>query len=174
MHKDTHHSQRGVTLIEILVTMIITSIGLMGLMSLQMQALKGTKDAGNRSQALWLKNDIIDRIQANQAFSDSYITPADGVNCSIAITKACDGADVCTGEELANWDKFDVACPRNNDIISHPIQYLSGANLTISVASDTNLLVELTWKTRADDESITGAVRTANSGQLEMSGLAPR
>jgi type IV pilus assembly protein PilV len=183
MHKKIRYKNQGVTLIEVLVTMIITSIGLMGLISLQMQALKGTSDAGNRSQAIWLWNDISNRIQANQEFSESYVTPADGVDCSGAITPICNdqngsATSACTGEQLAAWDKYDVACNGNgnNGVISHPVQYLPGALLTISLpsASSKNLLVELTWRAKADDESITGATRTADSGELEISGLVPR
>lgn len=181
MHKKTRYKNQGVTLIEVLVTMIITSIGLMGLISLQMQALKGTSDAGNRSQAIWLWNDISNRIQANQEFSGSYVTPADGVVCTGAITPICNdqngsATSSCTGTQLAAWDNYDVACngSGNNGIISHPVQYLPGAVLKISIANSTNLLVELTWKAKADDESITGVTRTADSGELEISGQVPR
>lgn len=180
MKKDTRNNVRGFTLIEVLVTMMITSIGLMGLISLQMQALKGTGDAGNRSHANLLFNDIANRIQANQKFSDSYVTPVGGILCSNTVTPACNDqhektAAKCSGEQLAAWDLFEVACGTgNNDIISHPVQYLPGAILQISVANSKNLQVELTWNARSDDASITGADRTANSNELEISRHVPR
>jgi type IV pilus assembly protein PilV len=43
---------KGLSLIEVLVTITITSIGLMGLVSLQMQAVRATTDSGNHSQRL--------------------------------------------------------------------------------------------------------------------------
>lgn len=180
MIKNTNNTIKGFTLIEVLVTMVITSIGLMGLISLQMQALKGANDASNRAQAIWLFNDITNRIQANQEFSDNYVTPATGVSCASAPTKVCSdvngsSAAVCSGAELATWDLFDVACGnRNNNISSHAVQHLPGANLTVSIANNKNLLVELTWKARSDNETITGAARTASSGELEITGQVAR
>lgn len=179
MKKNINNPTKGFTLIEVLVTMVITSIGLMGLISLQMQALQGANDASNRAQAIWLFNDITNRIKANQEFADSYVTPASGP-CATAITKVCNDqngsvAATCSGTELAAWDLFDVACGGGDtSIASHAVQHLPGANLTVSIANDKNLLVELTWKARTDEESITGAARTANSGELEITGQVPR
>lgn len=169
----TNTQVQGFTFLEVVVTMAITSIGLMGLISLQMQALQGTNDAGNRSQAIFLVNDIANRIRANHVAADSYVTPIGGVDCEDEITKKCTdfhggSAADCSGAELAAWDKFEVAC-RTSNIISHPVQYLPGANLKISILNSTKLFVELTWKSRSDNEGITGAERTENSGQLTHS-----
>ncbi len=174
---------RGLSLIEVLVTITITSIGLMGLVSLQMQAVKATTDSGNRSQAVWVFNDIINRIHANEETSEEYINASlqgciqPAATCSSyhngnEEVKAID----CNGTQLAFWDFYEVACKNTNvGVIGDPIDYLPSARLTITCAGDncdqsgTPLLINLEWRARRDDTEITGATRDANTGLLTLS-----
>ncbi|MCC6136508.1 MAG: type IV pilus modification protein PilV [Gammaproteobacteria bacterium] len=57
--------QTGFTLIEILVTVIVLSIGLLGLAGLQAVALKFNSTAYQRSQATVLIYDMIERVRSN-------------------------------------------------------------------------------------------------------------
>lgn len=63
----------GFTLIEILVTVIVLSIGLLGLAGLQATSLKFNSTAYQRSQATSLAYDIIDRMRANAPSAAQYI-----------------------------------------------------------------------------------------------------
>ena len=62
--------QRGFTLIEVLVTVIVLSIGLLGLAGLQAVALKFNSTAYQRSQATVLIYDMIEQMRAMRAQSD--------------------------------------------------------------------------------------------------------
>ncbi len=55
----------GFTLIEVLIAVLVLSIGLLGLASLQATSLKNNYSAYMRSQAAILANDIADRIRSN-------------------------------------------------------------------------------------------------------------
>jgi type IV pilus assembly protein PilV len=57
---------RGITLIEVLVTMLVMSIGLLGLAGLQALMLYQNHSAYQRSQATILTYDIIDRMRTNR------------------------------------------------------------------------------------------------------------
>lgn len=57
--------QRGVTLIEILVTVVIVSVGLLGIAALQLTSLRNSFDSNSRSKATWFAHDIADRMRAN-------------------------------------------------------------------------------------------------------------
>ncbi|HCJ29231.1 MAG TPA: type IV pilus modification protein PilV [Pseudomonas sp.] len=59
--------QRGATLIEVLVAMLVLSVGLLGLAGMQMTALQSNQSAYYRSQATVLAYDIMDRMRANRA-----------------------------------------------------------------------------------------------------------
>jgi type IV pilus assembly protein PilV len=173
---------KGLSLIEVLVTITITSIGLMGLVSLQMQAVRATNDSGNRSQAVWVFNDIINRIHANEAFSDEYVS--DGVIGCAAVTPVCsrynDGSLTiinpanCTGKQQAAWDNYEVACPlRSGTLIGDANKYLPEVKLSIACVTagcdaGDPLTITLEWRARASDEEITGADRDVNSGKLTL------
>ena len=44
--------QYGIGLIEVLVTVVITTIGLLGLSAMQMQSIRSVSDTGNRTHAI--------------------------------------------------------------------------------------------------------------------------
>lgn len=58
--------QRGMTLIEVLVTLLLISVGLLGVAALQLTSLRSNQTAYVRSQASTLAGDILDRMRANQ------------------------------------------------------------------------------------------------------------
>jgi len=85
------HAQRGTSLIEILVTIVILAIGLLGLAGLQSRLQASEMEAYQRSQALVLLDDMASRIAANRANAASYALAAPttaplgaGMTCSTA------------------------------------------------------------------------------------------
>jgi type IV pilus assembly protein PilV len=58
-------SQRGVSLIEVMIAVFVTAIGLLGAAAMQLNALKYTDSSRMTSQASFIVYDIIDRIRAN-------------------------------------------------------------------------------------------------------------
>lgn len=66
MTKTPLPSQCGATLIEVLVAIVILSIGLLGLAGLQATSVQGNYGAFYRSQATILAADITDRMRANR------------------------------------------------------------------------------------------------------------
>lgn len=59
--------QRGVGLIEVLITVVILSIGLLGVAALQARALQENQSAVLRTQANILAYDILERMRSNRA-----------------------------------------------------------------------------------------------------------
>jgi type IV pilus assembly protein PilV len=54
------------TLIEVLVTLVLISVGLLGVAALQLTSLKSNQESYVRSQAGMLAGDILDRMRSNQ------------------------------------------------------------------------------------------------------------
>jgi type IV pilus assembly protein PilV len=69
-------SQRGTTLVETLVALVVLSVGLLGIAALQMASLTNNRGAHLRSQASVLAYDIADRMRANRtvALANGYVT----------------------------------------------------------------------------------------------------
>lgn len=64
MHR-SEFKNRGFTLLEVMVALLILSIGLLGLAALQLTGMRYNTDAYARTQATLFAYDIIDRIRAN-------------------------------------------------------------------------------------------------------------
>lgn len=64
--------QRGVSLLEVLISIVILSVGLLGYAGLQTLSMKNNTSALHRSQATILAYDIVDRIRANRPNMASY------------------------------------------------------------------------------------------------------
>jgi type IV pilus assembly protein PilV len=70
------NSQRGTSLIEVLVTMVILAFGLLGAAGLQARLQLADMEAYQRAQALILVDDIANRIATNRAHAAAYVTGA--------------------------------------------------------------------------------------------------
>ncbi len=62
--KELAKAQQGATLIEVLVALLITAIGVMGAAAMQLNSVKFNQTAQLRSNAAFLANDISDRLRA--------------------------------------------------------------------------------------------------------------
>ena len=65
---------KGFTLLEVLITMIVLAIGLLGLASLQSKVQASQVESYQRAQAVLLLEDIVARINANRAQAPNYVT----------------------------------------------------------------------------------------------------
>jgi len=65
-------AQRGVTLLEVLISILVLSVGLLGYAGLQTVSMKNNTSAFQRSQATMLTYDIVDRMRANKPNLASY------------------------------------------------------------------------------------------------------
>jgi len=63
-------TQRGTTLVETLVALVVLSVGLLGIAALQMTSLRNNRGAHFRSQAQVMAYDITDRMRANRVAAE--------------------------------------------------------------------------------------------------------
>lgn len=68
--------QQGATLIEVLVSILLMSIGLVSMAAMQVNAVQYSKTSEMRSLANLLANDIADRMRANKPSAANYKTLA--------------------------------------------------------------------------------------------------
>lgn len=102
MHKLS--PQRGVSLIEVLVAVMIFSIGLVGLAGLLIMATRSNQAAYLRTQVVFLAHDMADRMSANPVavWDGSY--DSSGYPVATTVTTKCDSAAPCTPDNLAKHD----------------------------------------------------------------------
>ncbi len=95
-------SNKGFTLIEVLIAVLVLSIGLLGLASLQANALRSNFGAYARSQAVILANDMADRIRANPTAAAAPLSLYNNISAPVG-DPGCLLAD-CTTADIAAHD----------------------------------------------------------------------
>lgn len=77
--------QRGTTMIEVLVTIVILTLGLLGMAGLQARLQVSEMESYQRTQALILLEDMANRIATNRSAAATYVTGSPlgaGTTCS--------------------------------------------------------------------------------------------
>ncbi|GAB1387196.1 hypothetical protein MASR1M59_23440 [Melaminivora sp.] len=100
--------QRGITIIESLVALVVAALGIMGVLGMQMRTLTDTQTSVRRAQAIRLIEDLGERMKANPnalANLNAYVSdfssdPSPG-DCT---TNACSNAALAT-YDMAIWKK---------------------------------------------------------------------
>jgi len=90
--------QSGFTLLEVLVAILVLSIGLLGLAGLMASSIRNNHSAYQRTQATWLAYDMIDRMRVNRANSI-----ASANNYNIAIGTASSSSSGLAGTDVTDW-----------------------------------------------------------------------
>lgn len=84
---------RGVSLIEVMVSVLVLAVGLLGIAAMQSLALRGGEGSLESSQAVMQSTSIIEAMRANRAAAASYNTTG-GMKCSAVGGSGLAGADV--------------------------------------------------------------------------------
>lgn len=90
---------RGFTLIEVLIALIIMSVGMLGIAGLYVHSMQAGRTSLLRHNAVTLAGDIADRIRANPRAGPAYALAGANNNC-------VNGGVNCTPAQMAAHDIF--------------------------------------------------------------------
>lgn len=110
---DTPSSQRGSSLIEVLISLVLVAVTMLGLLGLQLRSMSLQKDSLDRRNAAILVSNLADRISGN---FDGFVAGAYGGRSMVfadappATTTACASTATCTNAEmgLRDWELFQM------------------------------------------------------------------
>lgn len=158
-------------MIEILITLTITIIGLLGISSLQLHSNRAITDSGSRSQAAWVLEDLSNRINANSTALASYDTGGDytendcanvPVICADYFNAGQKDAAVCTPAQVAAFDIWDLTCPKtytlsNVEIRESPADFISSpiVNVVADILNN-RATITVTWSVRTSGNDNSG------------------
>lgn len=99
--------QSGFTLLEVMVAMLVLSIGLLGLAGLMASSMRNNQSAYHSTQATWLAYDILDRMRANRtvAIQEDY----NGALGSAATCSTTAPTGSIKDQDIGGW-KNAIAC----------------------------------------------------------------
>ena len=125
------NNQSGFGLIEALISLLVISIGLLGIAALQISALKLSSSAHWHNQAVWYAYEITDRINANRgsfaAYADIDTDKSYSGDCE---NSACTSAAMVDAD-AKDWKRLVSTLPEGRGYIS-----ANGTSLIVSVMWD--------------------------------------
>jgi type IV pilus assembly protein PilV len=163
--------QRGLTLLEVLIAVVVLAIGLLGVAGLQLAALQNGQQSYLRSQASTLAYEIADRMRANrgQAILGAYM-----LNASTSTTPVAPAAPAvdcnstnCTPAQFVQSDLSTWYTNVTNTLPAGAARIICGTP-TAAVACTAGSLqtVQIIW-----DEQRTGATN-ANCAAVDANHLS--
>lgn len=99
-----NNAMKGFTLLEVMIALVIFSVGLIGLAGLQSTAVEDNSRSYYRVQANFLAYDILDRMRANRdlALSGNYI-----IGLGQPSATSCNGLTTCSPATMADADRYE-------------------------------------------------------------------
>ena len=97
-------SQRGFSMIEVLISLVLIAVAMLGQAGLQANALRFSKSGALRMQAVFLSNEMAERMEGNKAgaIAGNYVI---GSASSTVLTSATDCMSApCSSSVLAAYD----------------------------------------------------------------------
>ena len=171
----------GLSLIEVLVALVVLSIGLLGMAGLQVLSKQANFEAYQRTMATHLVDGMIERIKANPTEAANYQTgntgvesPLGGATIASEPAPGCDSDNTCTDTQLRThdlwvWEQMIdgamVQDPDDNSVggLFNP----RGCIIHTAEAGKTNsgrVTVILTWGSLTETSDAVQAGETACSG----------
>lgn len=134
----------GFTLVEVMVAVLVLSIGLLGIASLQATSLRNNNDASMQTRASYIVSDMADRMRANTSQAGNYAGNYMAADPSPVNVSCQSGSCTPTGilqKDVAQWNT--------------QLQSLPAGQGTVTALAGSLYAITVRW-----DEARTGATGT--------------
>lgn len=171
---------KGLSLIEVLVSVVVLAIGMLGIASLLIAAEKANNSSYSKQQAAQAAYNIFDKIRANSQAGidgnyDANNIGGDGMPVTVTVPSTlCNTTSNCTAAQLATYDLFlwfnrDLAMlPNGSGSITTALNAAAG-NTIVTITVQWNDSAAQTLLGSSSNESPTAtSVANANFVQLTI------
>lgn len=139
-------TQRGFNLLEVLIAIVVLSIGLVGLGLLELKGVQYTRDSYARTQAAILSQSLADRMRANPegAIGGLYVLSADEGDSGTFPSppgSCCSPADIAAQDHVAWWAEVTGN--------------LANAQAAVTLDGDNNYNINLQWSEEQNTQTYT-------------------
>lgn len=151
-HRRPSNHQYGVSLIEVLVSILVAALGIMTMVVMQVNATKLGKTSEVRAMGALLVGDLADRMRANpQGFAANNYTFNEATAIPAASTQCIGPGAACSAQQMAQQDLADWLNTINGTLPS------GTARIGTVNANNNGVDVWLVWLDPQDQSAITAA-----------------
>ncbi|MDE2046914.1 MAG: type IV pilus modification protein PilV [Betaproteobacteria bacterium] len=176
-------AQRGATLVEVLVAILILTFGLLGVAGLIANSLRAANDTGNYVMASTMARELAEKMRANRQVAQAtvnnpYLVDTSQTAIAAAAANCVASGSVCNANALGSWDMWDWwtrltqgsgndttagttfgGLPNARLVVCYDNSPFNGANLVWACDNQPGapLVVKLGWSTRPGGTGTTGA-----------------
>ena len=152
VHKIALRREKGFSMLEVLIALAVFSISLLGLALMQQTSMQGLTGSSQLTDAVFLAEDIADRIRANRSHALSSTTYDSLGNAADAdCVSGCTEAQVAA-KDLSDWQGALTA---------------AGATGVI-VRSGDSFLITVNWNEKNQDDNNAGTVTVAKTYAIRV------
>ena len=110
----TKHQQSGFSLVEVLIALVIMSVGMLGIAGLYVQSMQAGRTSMLRHHAVTLAGDVADRIRANPRAGIAYQDAGLDGGCVSGVV-SCDEVAMA-GHDIMLWKQQATATLPDGDV----------------------------------------------------------
>ena len=168
MTKTLHKRQRGITLIESMVALVIAALGILGILGVQMRTLSDTSTTVRRAQAIRLIDDLGERMRTNPNAMVNLGSYVSNFATNPAVGSCASGCDhaALAAYDLAVWKQ----AVRNSLPLGQAEIFIPPAEAGVAAAQRRQLGVMIAWRENEGDGHKTDDIDATkvrdNSGTL--------
>ena len=171
MTNTLHKRQRGITLIESMVALVIAALGILGILGVQMRTLSDTSTTVRRAQAIRLIDDLGERMRTNPNAMVNLGSYVSNFATNPAVGSCASGCDhaALAAYDLAVWKQ----AVRNSLPLGQAEIFIPPAEAGVAAEQRRQLGIMIAWRenekdgiTAADKENIDATKVRDNSGNL--------
>ncbi|GLQ49685.1 type IV pilus modification protein PilV [Dyella flava] len=162
-HIKIKRSVQGFTFLEVLVAVVVVSLGMLGIAATLFASVRGATSGYTRQVAVQYAYDIIDRMRANQveAAQAGGAYTATAVAPSSTSPQSCNDA-TCTAAQMATYDVWDW----QTQLAQNLPQGLGSITITTDTSGISTVTVTITWQDTAGTSAFaqgSGGYSTTNN-----------
>lgn len=141
----------GFSMIEVLVTLLLISIGILGMVALQARTIQYTQDAVQRNNAAMLANDLVELIRAMPDGLPSFYNAANTAFPD-APSAGCTPLPSSASGQLGCWaEKAKATLPGASELLTSEF-YICRTDTANTCSGTGNAIeIQLAWQVRAGD-----------------------
>lgn len=140
-------AQRGAIMVEAMVTIVITAVGLLGIVGMLVAGISSSNKSLYRSSAVYLANEISERMRSNLAGVKANAYAGVGSDSKVCRTSPSTiTPSTCTPSELASYDVFDWKAQIAKSLPGGTGTITNASGVGVPWASDKNQYdIAVTW-----------------------------